>query len=31
MKRLTDVIVLALKRDKGVVLAMPEARPAWRP
>lgn len=31
MKRLTDVIVLALKRDKGVVLATPEARPAWRP
>ncbi len=31
MKRLTDVIVLALKRDKGVVLAAPEARPAWRP
>lgn len=30
MKRLTDVIVLALKRDKGVVLAMPEARPEWR-
>jgi hypothetical protein len=31
MKRLTDVIMLALKRDKGVVLATPEARPAWRP
>ena len=30
MKRLTDVIVLALKRDKGVVLAMPDARPEWR-
>jgi len=31
MKRLTDVIVLALKREKGVVLAAPEARPEWRP
>jgi hypothetical protein len=30
MKRLTDVIVLALKREKGVVLALPEARPEWR-
>lgn len=31
MKRLTDVIVLALKRQKGVVLSPPEARPEWRP
>jgi hypothetical protein len=30
MKRLTDVIMLALKRDKGVVLAAPQARPEWR-
>ena len=30
LKRLTDVIMLALKRDKGVVLALPEARPEWR-
>jgi hypothetical protein len=29
MKRLTDVIVLALKREKGVVLAPPQARPEW--
>ena len=31
MKRLTDVIVLALKRQKGVVLPLPEARPEWKP
>jgi hypothetical protein len=30
MKRLTDVIMLTLKREKGVVLALPEARPEWR-
>jgi hypothetical protein len=29
MKRLTDVIMLALKREKGVVLAPPDARPEW--
>jgi hypothetical protein len=30
MKRLTDVIMLALKRDKGITLAAPAARPEWR-